>query len=103
MHAAPATLAVPARQGDDRIIARGERLARSGPHRPITRLGRDGDRVRCEDRWPAAADLGSLVIVPGGEVGRLLTWWTADDGSAWRWPVACSNHWASAGERRRRP
>jgi hypothetical protein len=47
--------------------------------------------VRREDRWPTQADLGSLVILPGGEVGVLTAWWNADDGSAWRWSVEFSN------------
>jgi hypothetical protein len=45
-----------------------------------------------EDRWPAAADVGAVVILPGGEAGELKSWWNADDGSAWRWQVEFYNH-----------
>jgi hypothetical protein len=44
-----------------------------------------------EDRWPTDADLGAIVILPGGEAGVLTAWWNADDGSAWRWSVEFSN------------
>ena len=45
-----------------------------------------------EDRWPTAADLGAPVIMPGGEVGILIAWWNAEDGSEWRWQVELYNH-----------
>ncbi len=45
-----------------------------------------------EDRWPEAADQGNLVILPGGEVGTLLEWWNAADGSEWRWKTEFYNH-----------
>lgn len=91
VHAAPDRLAVTVRAGDERIVGRGEPLERDGPYLPMTRLTLDGDTVRREDRWPTQADLGSLVILPGGEVGVLTAWWNADDGSAWRWSVEFSN------------
>lgn len=92
VHSAPATLAVAVRADDGRLLARGEDLARSGPHVPMTRLWLDGEQVRREDRWPAAADCGGLVLLPGGEVGTLLDWWNAVDGSEWRWRVQFYNH-----------
>ncbi|MGH2418260.1 MAG: hypothetical protein ACRDFY_07985 [Candidatus Limnocylindria bacterium] len=91
VHAAPDRLAVTVREGDDRVVARGEPLEREGPYLPMTRLTLEGDEVHREDRWPTQADLGSLVILPGGEVGVLTAWWNADDGSAWRWSVEFSN------------
>jgi hypothetical protein len=57
----------------------------------MTRLWIEGDRVRREDRWPAAADLGGRVMLPGGEIGTLTAWWNAADGSAWRWSVEFFN------------
>ncbi len=89
---APATLEVTVRTGDDRVIARGESLTRSGPYFPMTRLWLDGAQVRREDRWPEAADKGNLVILPGGEVGTLVEWWNAADGSEWRWQIEFYNH-----------
>ena len=91
VHAAPDRLAVTVRAGDERILGRGEPLEREGRYLPMTRLTLEGDQVRREDRWPTQADLGALVILPGGEVGVLTAWWNAEDGSAWRWSVEFSN------------
>jgi hypothetical protein len=90
-HAVPRKASVTVRQGDDRAIARGEALERSGPYLPMTRFALDDEAVRREDRWPTEADLGAIVILPGGEAGVLTAWWNADDGSAWRWSVEFSN------------
>jgi hypothetical protein len=92
VHSAPPRLAVTVRQGDDRALARGEPLERAGEQLPMTRLRKQGERIAREDRWPTEADLGSLVILPGGEVGTLISWWNADDGSEWRWRVEFYNH-----------
>jgi hypothetical protein len=91
VHAAPDRLAVTVRSGDDRVTARGEPLERQGRGYPMTRLSVEGDAVKREDRWPTDADLGAIVILPGGEVGVLTAWWNAEDGSAWRWSVEFSN------------
>jgi hypothetical protein len=92
VHAAPPSLNVIVRDGEERLVARGEQLQRAGKRFPLTRLFRRGAAVEREDRWPTQADLGSLVILPGGEVGRLTAWWNADDGSEWRWQVELYNH-----------
>lgn len=92
VHAAPATLAVTVRDGEERVVARGDNLTRQGERLPLTRLWREGATIQREDRWPAADDLGGLVILPGGEVGRLVAWWNANDGSEWRWQVEFYNH-----------
>jgi hypothetical protein len=92
VHAAPPTLAVTVRDAEGQVTARGEPLRRQGERRPLTRLARRGDAVEREDRWPTEADLGALVILPGGEVGRLTAWWNAEDGSEWRWQVEFYNH-----------
>ena len=91
IHAAPAVLAVTVREGDDRVIARGEPLTRACAYFPMTRLARRGDAIRREDRWPTDADLGTVVILPGGEAGILKSWWNAPDGSEWRWTVEFAN------------
>jgi hypothetical protein len=90
-HSVPGKMTVTVREGDEKIVAYGEALAREGPYRPMTRFERVGDQVTREDRWPTDADLGSLVILPGGEVGTLLAWWNADDGLEWRWRVEFYN------------
>jgi len=92
LHAAPPTLAVVVREGEERIIARGEPLERRGEPCPMTRLVREGDQIRREDRFPTQADLGALVLLPGGEAGHLRAWWNAADGSEWRWQVEFYNH-----------
>ena len=91
LHAAPPVLAVTVREGDDRVIARGEPLSRAGAYLPMTRLEKRGDHVTREDRWPTEADHGAVVILPGGEAGILKSWWNASDGSEWRWVVEFSN------------
>ena len=91
-HAVPRKVAVTVRQGDDRVVARGEALSRNGGYKPMTRFALNGDEVGREDRWPTDADLGSVVILPGGEAGILNAWWNAEDGSAWRWSIEFSNH-----------
>jgi hypothetical protein len=91
VHAAPPTLAVTVRDGDEQVVARGEELQRRGERFPTTRLSRLGRRIEREDRFPTDADLGSLVILPGGEVGRLIAWWNAPDGKEWRWRVEFYN------------
>jgi hypothetical protein len=55
-------------------------------------LTRHGDQVTREDRWLTQADIGRLVLLPGGEVGVLVQWWNAKDGSEWRWQVEFYNH-----------
>jgi hypothetical protein len=92
VHSAPPNLAVTVRRDDDQVIARGHSLKRQGERYPMTRLSRRGDTIQREDRWPTPADLGARVILPGGEVGTLVEWWNAEDGSEWRWRVEFYNH-----------
>ena len=91
VHAAPATLDVTVRAADGRVVAEGTQLERTGERFPLTRLARHGDAVAREDRWPTQADLGVLVILCGGEVGQLVAWWNAEDGSEWRWRIELYN------------
>jgi hypothetical protein len=69
-----------------------EDLSRDGRYKPMTRFALDGEAITREDRWPTSADLGAIVILPGGEAGILTHWWNAEDGSAWRWSLEFSNH-----------
>lgn len=91
VHAAPETLDVTVRSDDGRLLAQGTALPRTA-ERPMARLTMRGDRIEREELWPTAADIGRPVILPGGEVGMLLAWWNAEDGSAWRWQVEFYNH-----------
>jgi hypothetical protein len=67
-------------------------VTRAAGYLPMTRLEVAGATLTREDRWPGEDDIGSLVILPGGEVGTLIEWWNAPDGSEWRWRVEFSNH-----------
>src|SRR3712207_3307814 len=91
VHAAPEALRVEVMDDTGARIAFGDQLARTA-ERPIARLVRDGDRIVREDVWPRDDDIGRPVILPGGEVGVLISWWNADDGSEWRWRVEFYNH-----------
>jgi hypothetical protein len=90
VHAAPEVLTVTVRDHDGRVLAAGKDL-RATDETPITRLTRRGDRVEREEIWPGERDLGSLVLLPGGEIGRLIQWWHADDRSEWRWQIELYN------------
>jgi hypothetical protein len=91
VHSAPKKLEVTVRSFDGSTLARGQ-VGREGEYLPMTRLSIVDGRIQREDRWPTADDIGSLVILPGGEVGTLVAWWNADDGSEWRWRVEFYNH-----------
>jgi len=91
LHAAPPVLAALVREGDDRVVARGEPLRLAGTRFPMTRLERRGTQIVREDRWPTDTDLGAVVILPGGEAGILKSWWNASDGNEWRWTLELSN------------
>ena len=91
VHAPPPMLTVEVRS------ERGSRLAFSvdlpqTDDRPIARLTRRGKQITREDIWPTQKDLGQPVLLPGGEVGQLLYWWNAADGSEWRWQIELYNH-----------
>ena len=91
VHAPPPSLTVEIRSEAGVRLALGVDLPQTAD-RPMARLWRRGSRIEREDLWPAPEDLGRLVILPGGEVGTLLQWWNADDGSEWRWQVEFYNH-----------
>ncbi|MHB8508448.1 MAG: DUF7712 family protein [Candidatus Dormibacteria bacterium] len=92
LHAAPEVVAVVVREGEETILSRADELKRDGRYLPMTRLERMGESIIREDRWPAESDLGALVLLPGGEVGTLISWWNAEDGSEWRWQIELYNH-----------
>jgi len=89
-HALPEIVDVEVRTEDGRIVARGTGLA-DEPKTPMDRLTIEGDAVLRANDWPSDADLGSPVLLCGGEVGILTSWWNADDGSSWRWSLELSN------------
>ena len=91
VHAPPPMLTVEVRSLTGRQLAIGQDLPQTAD-RPMARLTRHGARIVREDLWPTVKDIGRMVILPGGEVGQLLAWWNAEDGSEWRWQVEFYNH-----------
>lgn len=91
VHAAPDPIDVAVRDDDGALLAQGKGLARTGDF-PMALLAVVGGTVTREDRWPRQEEIGTPVILPGGEVGILRAWWNAEDGRAWRWQVEFYNH-----------
>jgi hypothetical protein len=89
-HSLPARIAVTVTSDDGTVVAKGDDLTHD-ESRPMARLWMRGDRIERENVWPDDSDLGRPVILPGGEVGILRSWWNADDGTSWRWQVEFSN------------
>jgi hypothetical protein len=89
-HAVPDVINVEVRDPDGKRLAYGRNLERTLDS-PMCRLTREGDTVRREDIWPTPADYGVPVILPGGEVGILQSWWNAGDHKEWRWQVEFYN------------
>ena len=90
VHAAPEVLTVEVFDRTGRRLAIGQDLPQT-QESPMCRLRRVNGRVEREDLWPTQADLGSPVLLPGGEVGVLKQWWHAADQQSWRWQVEFYN------------
>ena len=90
-HAAPPFLTVNVYDSQGQTLAFGQDLEATDVT-PITRLTRNGSAIVRQDIWPGEGDIGALVLLPGGEIGRLLSWWHAADHSEWRWQVEFYNH-----------
>ena len=84
-------LDVVVRDDEGQVLAQGSGLMRT-VKRPMARLTVRGGRIARQDLWPDEGDTGRPVILHGGEVGILLSWWNAEDGSEWRWRVEFYNH-----------
>ena len=91
VHAPPPMLTVEVRNDGGKRLAYAQDLAQTAD-RPMARLTVHGESITREDLWPVQKDIGRMVILPGGEVGQLLNWWNAEDGSEWRWQVEFYNH-----------
>lgn len=90
-HALPDKVDVTVRREDDTVVAKAQGLE-ARDTTPMARLVLDGDEVRRQDIWPEEGDLGLPVVLPGGEVGILCSWWNAEDHSEWRWRIELYNH-----------
>jgi hypothetical protein len=91
VHAPPPSLTVEIRSDNGSRLAYGKDLPQTAD-RPMARLTRRGKRIVRQDLWPTQKDIGQVVILPGGEVGILVQWWNAEDGSEWRWQIEFYNH-----------
>jgi len=91
VHAAGEALDVEVRDDDGALVARGTGLARTADT-PMARLRRAGGAVTREDVWPTEEDYGQPVILAGGEVGLLRSWWTGPGEREWRWSLELYNH-----------
>lgn len=89
-HALPERVDVEVRDHEGTLVASGADL-KAEQVTPMARLTIDAGRVERVQVWPAESDLDRPVILPGGEVGILKTWWNAADGSEWRWQVEFHN------------
>jgi hypothetical protein len=90
VHAVPDFVTVEVRDETGRRVAMGVDLERT-LQSPICRLIRSGSSVLREDIWPTAEDHGLPVLLPGGEVSILKSWWHADDRKEWRWQIELYN------------
>lgn len=91
VHAAPPVVDVVVRDEDGAVLASATGLERTQPG-PMSALVRRGDRLELQDLWPGDDDLGTVVLLAGGESGVLQGWWHADDRSEWRWQLELYNH-----------
>ena len=90
LHAAPKFISVDVYDDDRVLIARGKNLERT-LESPMCELRIEGLSVVRKDLWPTDADVGTTVLLPGGEAGILKSWWNADDRKEWRWDVEFYN------------
>jgi hypothetical protein len=90
LHAAPEVITVEVSDNEGRRLAYGADLERTLDS-PMCRLRRDGGAIARQDIWPSSGDLETPVMLPGGEVGILKSWWNAEDRMEWRWQVEFCN------------
>lgn len=90
-HSLPSTIDLEVREKDGPLVASAAGLL-GEEETPMALLEIDGDAVGRRQMWPTESDLGTPVILPGGEVGILTAWWHAPDHSQWRWSIELHNH-----------
>ena len=102
VHASPSAIDVDVTSNGSQLIATGRDLRADGSA-PMSRLRIEGLRITRTDVWPADADLGSIVVLHGGEAGELLTWETDDELLHWTWSLRFRGRGDRINERRRDP
>jgi hypothetical protein len=90
VHAPPEYLTVEVLDDANQRVAFSADLPRT-QQTPMARLTRHGDAISREDVWPSDNDIGRPVLLPGGEVAILKSWWHADDRKEWRWQIELYN------------
>lgn len=87
VHAAPTALDVEVLENGQRLIAAGRNLHADGEPSPMSRLFIDGQRVVRATTWPDDVDIGTVVLLAGGEAGILRAWSTDPERSRWTWSL----------------
>jgi hypothetical protein len=90
-HSLPESIDIEVRELDGPTVATAKDL-RGKEATPMAELEINDDAIRRKQMWPSDDDLGTPVILPGGEVGILTAWWHAPDHSEWRWTIELHNH-----------
>jgi len=90
VHAAPDVITVEVSDEAGARLAFAQDLERTQTS-PICLLTRDGSKIVRDDIWPDEAHLGLPVLLPGGEVGILTSWWHRHDHKEWRWSIELHN------------
>ena len=90
VHAAPSRVHVEVRTWEGELVAKGRNLTHDEVAH-MTKLTISEGKVRRVNLWPEEGDIGTPVILPGGEVGILTGWWNDDVGQEWKWTVEYSN------------
>ena len=102
VHASPGSIDVDVTSSGSRLIAMGCDLRGDGAA-PMSRLRIEGLRITRTDVWPTDADLGTVVVLHGGEAGELLAWETDDQRLHWTWSLRFHERGDRSNERRRDP
>jgi hypothetical protein len=90
VHSVPDVITVEVHDDAGNRVAYGGELKRTLSS-PVCRLTRKGGSISREDIWPTERDYGLPILLPGGEVGILQSWWNADDRLEWRWQIELYN------------
>lgn len=90
VHALPSRVNVEVRAWEGELLAKGRNLSHDEVA-PMSKLTIDGAEVSRINFWPTDDDVGTPVLLPGGEVGILKAWWNDDVGQEWRWSVEFAN------------
>jgi hypothetical protein len=86
VHAAPPVIDVEVFDNGERLLASGAHLAAQQDAGPIELLALDGLRVVRSPTRPQD-EIGSAVLLAGGEIGRLTGWTFDQGGDRWSWSV----------------